>query len=108
MAGKRRNYSAEFEAKVALGSIREEMTAAGPVAKPGVHRAPIDTSKRQALAGMSGIFPGKAEAKAVGKDGEIEKLHARIGQLGGDRDFSSQSLRPLSAARKPETIAAPH
>ncbi|CAM4224129.1 hypothetical protein PARU111607_10180 [Palleronia rufa] len=76
---------------MALEPIRGEMTVAGPVAKRGVHRAPIDTSKRQALAGMSGIFPGKAEAKAVGKEGEIEKLHARIGQLGGDRDFPAKA-----------------
>ena len=76
---------------MALGSIRGEVTVAGPVAKRGVHRAPIDTSKRQALAGMSGIFPGKAEAKAVGKEGEIEKLYARIGRLGGDRDFPAKA-----------------
>ena len=75
---------------MALGAIRGEVTVAGPVAKRGVHRAPIDTSKRQALAGMSGIFPGKAEAKAVGKEGKIEKLHA-IGQLGGDRDFPAEA-----------------
>jgi len=87
MAGKRRNCSAEVKARVALEAIRNEVT----VAKRGVHRAPIDTSKRQALAGMSGIFPGKAEAKAVGKEGEIEKLHARIGRLGGDREFPAEA-----------------
>lgn len=38
----------------------------------------INSWKRQALEGMSGIFSGKAEAKAAEKDGEIEKLHVPL------------------------------
>ena len=40
---------------------------------------------------MSGIFSGKAEAKAAEKDGEIEKLHAKIGQLVVERDFLAKA-----------------
>ena len=87
MAGKRRNYGAEFKAKVALEVIRGELTVAELVAKHGVHQTLINTWKRQALEGMSGIFSGKAEAKAAEKEGEIEKLHAKIGQLVVERDF---------------------
>ena len=47
----------------------------------------INTWRRQALEGMSGIFSGKAKAKAAEKDGEIETLHAKIGQLVVERDF---------------------
>lgn len=60
MAGKRKNYGAEFKAKVALE-------------------------------GMAGIFSGKAEAKAAAKEGEIEKLHAKIGQLVVGRDFLAKA-----------------
>lgn len=87
MAGKRKNYGAEFKAKVALEAIRGELTVAELVAKHGVHQTLINTWKRQALEGMSGIFSGKAEAKAAEKEGEIEKLHAKIGQLVVERDF---------------------
>ncbi len=43
MAGKRKNYSAEFKAKVALEAIRGEMTVAELVAKHGVHRTVVNT-----------------------------------------------------------------
>ncbi len=91
MAGKRKNYGAEFKAKVALEAIRGELTVAELVAKHGVHQTLINTWKRQALEGMSGIFSGKAEAKAAEKDGEIEKLHAKIGQLVVERDFLAKA-----------------
>lgn len=40
---------------------------------------------------MSGIFSGKAEAKSAEKDGEIEKLHVKIGQLLVERDFLAKA-----------------
>ncbi|WP_371742016.1 hypothetical protein [Citreicella sp. C3M06] len=36
---------------------------------------------------MSGHFSGKAEAKAAEREGEIEKLPAKIGQLVLERDI---------------------
>ena len=91
MAGKRRNYGAEFKAKVALEAIRGELTVAELVAKHGVHQTLINSWKRQALDVMSVIFSGKAEAKAPEKEGEIEKLHAKIGQLVVERDFLAKA-----------------
>lgn len=49
MAGKRKNYSADFKAKVALEAIRGEATIAELVAKHGVHQTVIHSWKRQAL-----------------------------------------------------------
>jgi len=51
----------------------------------------INTWKRQAIEGMTGVFSGKAEAKAAGKEGEIEKLHTKIGQLVVGRDFLAKA-----------------
>ena len=59
MAGKRKNYSAEFKAKVALEAIRGDATVAELVAKHGVHQTVINTWKRQAIEGMAGVFSGK-------------------------------------------------
>ncbi|MBW7057140.1 IS3 family transposase, partial [Paracoccus bogoriensis] len=86
MAGKRENDSAAFKAKVALEAIRGEATIAELAAKHGVHQTVIHSRKRQALEGMAAIFSGKAEAKAAEKEGAIEKLHAKIGQLVVERD----------------------
>ena len=37
------------------------------------------------------VSTGKAEAKAAEKEGEIEKLHAKIGQLVVERDFLAKA-----------------
>lgn len=87
MAGRRRRYSADFQAKVALEAIRGEATIAELVSKHGVHQRLIDAWKRQAIEGMAGVFAGKAEAAAAEREGELEKLHAKIGQLVVERDF---------------------
>jgi transposase len=91
VAGKRKNYSAEFKAQVALEAIRGEVTVAELVANHGVHQTVIHTWKRQALDGMAGLFSGKSEARAAEREGEIEKLHAKIGQLVVERDFSAKA-----------------
>ncbi len=62
MMGKRKRYSAEFKAKVALDAIRGEQTIAQLAAKHGIHQTMINAWKKQAIEGMSGVFSGKAEA----------------------------------------------
>jgi transposase len=87
MTGKRKRYSAEFKAKVALEAIRGELTVAELVAKHGVHETLINAWKKQAIEGMAGVFSGKAEATETVRAGEIDHLHAKIGQLVVERDF---------------------
>lgn len=91
MAGKRKRYGAEFKAKVALEAIRGEATIAELVSKHGVHQTLINTWKRQAIEGMAGVFSGKAESAAIEREGEMEKLHAKIGQLVVERDFLAKA-----------------
>ncbi len=91
MAGKRKRYSAEFKAKVALEAIHGEATIAELVSKHGVHQTLINAWKRQAIEGMAGVFSGKAEAAVAEREGELEKLHAKIGQLVVERDFLAKA-----------------
>lgn len=81
MTGKRQRCSAEFKAKAALEAIRGELTVAQLVAKHGVQQTLINAWKKQAVEGMAGVFPGKAQATESAREGEMEKLHAMIGQL---------------------------
>lgn len=62
MAGKRKRYSSDFKAKVALEAIRGEQTVAQLAAKHGVHQTMIDAWRKQAVEGMATVFSGKAEA----------------------------------------------
>lgn len=87
MRGTRKRYSAAFKAKVALEAIRGELTMAQLVTKHGVHQTLISTWKRQAVDGMAGVFSAKAEVAEAVREGELEKLHAKIGQLVVERDF---------------------
>ena len=87
MSGKRKRYSADFKAKVALDALRGELTTAQLVAKHEVHQTLICDWKRQAVAGLVGVFSGKAASAGEAGAGEIEKLHAKIGQLVVERDF---------------------
>ena len=87
MTEKRRRYSAEFKAKVALEALRGELTIAQLVAKHGVHQTLINAWKRQAVAGMAAVFSGKAAAAEASREAEVEKLHAKIGALVVERDF---------------------
>lgn len=87
MATKRKRYSAEFKAKVALEAIGNEQTIAQLVLKHGVHQTQIHGWKKQALEGLAGIFSSKSELAPTSHDAEIEKLHSLIGQLVVERDF---------------------
>ena len=87
MTGQRKRYSADFKAKVALEALRGELTVAQLVAKHGVHQTLINAWKKPAVDGMAGVFSAKLESAAPADTAEIEKLHAKIGQLVVERDF---------------------
>jgi transposase len=87
----RKRYTADFKAKVALEAIKGELTLAELSAKHGIHQTMIACWKRQAIEGMASTFSGKAEAVAATSEAELEKLHAKIGQLVVERDFLAKA-----------------
>lgn len=87
----RKRYSAEFKAKVALEAIRGELTMAELAAKHGIHHTMIAAWKKQAVEGMAATFAGKAEAVTAASATEVERLHAKIGQLVVERDFLAKA-----------------
>ena len=93
MTSKRKRYSAEFKAKVALEALRGELTTAQLAAKHGIHQTMVGDWKRQAMEGLTAVFAGKAAAQGSAKaaEAEVEKLHAKIGQLLVERDFLAKA-----------------
>jgi transposase len=63
MLGKRKRYSAEFKAKVAMEALRGELTTSQLATKHGVHQTMVGEWKRQAMEGLVAVFSGKAEVK---------------------------------------------
>ena len=91
MTCKRKRYSAEFKAKVAMEVLLGELTTSQLGTKHGVHQTMIGDWKRQAMEGLVSVLSGKAEAKGDIREEEVEKLHAKIGQLLVERDFLAKA-----------------
>ena len=88
--GTRRNFSAEFRAKVALEALVGDQTLAELAAKHGVHPNMIGQWKRQAKKGLPEVFSRKTSA--TDRDAEVKTLHAKIGQLTVENDFLSKAF----------------
>jgi transposase len=93
MTSKRRRFSAEFKAEVALEAIQGELTVSELAAKHGVHPNMISGWKRQAVEGLAGVFDKKTDSTAGAQQSEVERLHAKIGQLVVERDFLSKAFK---------------
>ena len=93
MVGKRKRYSADFKAKVALEALRGELTTAQLATKHGIHQTMVSEWKKQAVEGLTTVFSGRPEAQDMAKsaEAEVEKLHAKIGQLLVERDFLAKA-----------------
>jgi transposase len=89
MTGKRKRHSADFKAKVALEALRGELTTAQLATKHGIHQTMVGEWKKQAMEGLTAVFADRSVAEQTAKlsEAEVEKLHAKIGQLVLERDF---------------------
>ena len=88
---KRKQYSAEYKAKVALAAIRGDGTIAELASRYKIHPNMITKWKREALAGMKDGF---ARGKTGPADHELEitELRAKIGELVVERDFLQRAF----------------
>ena len=89
MTNKRKRYSADFKAKVALEALRGDLTTAQLASKHGIHPTMVGEWKRQAMEGLTAVFADRSvdQETAKSSEAEIERLHAKIGQLVVERDF---------------------
>ncbi|MFW2590268.1 transposase [Sagittula sp. SSi028] len=75
---KRKRYSAEFKAKVALEAIREGLTTAELAKKYDIHPTMISGWKRTAIKNMAQAFSGQSTAEPTISTAEVEKLHVPL------------------------------
>lgn len=89
MSKKRKQYSAQLKAKVALEALRGEKTIAEIAAQFEIHPTMIHNWKRQLLDGASGIFEQQNQVLELSSEAEaqIAELYRQIGQLKVERDF---------------------
>lgn len=73
------------------GSDPGRLTLAELAAKHGIHHTMIGAWKRQAMDGMASLFDNGDQSSKATSEAEIEKLHAKIGQLLVERDFLAKA-----------------
>jgi transposase len=89
---KRRSFSSEFKARVALEALSGAHTLAELSAKHGVHPNMIAKWKRQAQENLPALFSKKSDRSEAAREAEIKELHAKIGQLTVENDFLSKAF----------------
>jgi len=84
---KRKRYSKEFKAKVALEAIKGQKTANEIASEYEVHVSQINTWKKQLLESAPEVFGGKAERSVVEHEAEKDRLYQQIGRLQVEVDW---------------------
>ena len=90
---KRRNFTPDFKARVALDALRGDKTIQEIASKHKLHPNQVSTWKRQAMDGLGEVFSGGTDRTRVDHDEEVHDLHAKIGQLTVERDFLAKGLK---------------
>lgn len=88
---KRRNHSSALKAQVALAALKGERTLAELAEQFDIHPNQIQEWKKRLVEGAEDVFGGNA-VEAQHNEQEVEKLHAKIGQLSMKNDFLSKFL----------------
>tara|TARA_B100000676_G_scaffold313022_1_gene390763 strand:- start:5248 stop:5577 length:330 start_codon:yes stop_codon:yes gene_type:complete len=90
---KRRKFTPESKAKVALEALRGDRTVQEIAARYKVHPNQVSTWKHQAMDGLGEVFSNGAEAARRDVGSEIHDLHPKIGQLTVERDFLAKGFK---------------
>ena len=90
MSSKRRRFSEELKAKVALEALRGERTLQEIAAQYQAHPNQVGAWKRQAVEGLDEVFSKGAERRARDQESEVRDLRAKSGELIVERDSLSR------------------
>ncbi len=90
---KRRNFTVDFKAKVALEALRGDKTIQEIAGRHKVHPNQVSTWKRQAMDGLGEVFSNGTDHARRDRESEVHDLHAKIGQLTVERDFLAKGLK---------------
>jgi transposase-like protein len=90
---KRRNFSAEFKAKVALEAVREQLTIEAICKKHELHPSQVNTWKKAFISNASAVFEQEKQSPVVDNEALIQTLYAQIGELKVANDWLKKKLK---------------
>ncbi len=77
----RKQYSAQFKAKVVVEAIRGMRPVNELAAKFGIHPVQIAHWKKQALEGLPAVFTNRRGSNGKGEEAPTAELYQQIGRL---------------------------
>ena len=93
MKKSRRKFSSAFKAQVAIEAIKERESLQELSKRFEVHPTMISKWKMEFLEKTKDVFATKSEKES---EVDIDKYHAKIGQLQMENDFLKKSLKKTS------------
>lgn len=105
MSRKRKQYSPQFKAKVAIEALRGQKTTAELASQYELHPTMINNWKRELQEKASDLFEGGQtvhQGSSSETQAQIDELYRQIGQLTVERDFLAKRSAQLGLpAEKP-------
>ena len=95
MSAKRRQFTAEFKARVVRAALKEDKTLAELASQFGVHPNQIMEWKRQVLDAMPDIFGRKKQADAKAIEDREARLYEQVGKLQVELEWMKKKARQL-------------
>jgi len=89
---KRKRYSAEFKAKVAVEALKEQKTLSELAAQYQIHAVQISTWKKQLLDGAALIFNNSTNNNQKKQQNLEDHLYQEIGRLKIELDWLKKKL----------------
>jgi len=92
---KRKKYSKELKAKVAVAGIKGHKTVNEIASEFGVHPSMVNRWKKQALESMANVFSGNQERTSKEVEAERDRLYQQIGKLQVENEWLKKNTGHL-------------